>query len=285
MTNKELAAKVKDIALHYKTLYVNGCFGAPLTASNKQRYCNNNDYNRDPRRQKMIKAASADTFGFDCVCLIKGVLWGWKGDKSKPYGGAKYASKGVPDINADAMIQKCTGISTNFSKIEIGEALWSPGHIGVYIGEGLAAECTPRWKNCVQITACNCDKPGYNRRNWSKHGKLPYVKYVADAAQTKPQGTKKSVDEVAHEVINGQWGNGADRMTRLRNAGYDPNEVQKRVNEIVYSQKKPAKKSVDTVAREVIEGKWGNGAIRKIRLKAAGYNPAEVQKKVNQLLK
>ena len=70
MTNKELAAKVKDIALHYKTLYVNGCFGAPLTASNKQRYCNNNDYNRDPSRQKMIKAASADTFGFDCVCLI-----------------------------------------------------------------------------------------------------------------------------------------------------------------------------------------------------------------------
>lgn len=153
MTNKELAAKVKDIALHYKTLYVNGCFGAPLTASNKQRYCNNNDYNRDPSRQKMIKAASADTFGFDCVCLIKGVLWGWTGDKSKPYGGAKYASNGVPDINADAMIQKCTGISTNFSKIEIGEALWSPGHIGVYIGAGLAVECTPRWKNCVQITA------------------------------------------------------------------------------------------------------------------------------------
>ena len=54
MTNKELAAKVKDIALHYKTLYVNGCFGAPLTASNKQRYCNNNDYNRAPSRQKMI---------------------------------------------------------------------------------------------------------------------------------------------------------------------------------------------------------------------------------------
>lgn len=285
MTNKELAAKVKDIALHYKTLYVNGCFGAPLTASNKQRYCNNNDYNRDPSRQKMIKTASADTFGFDCVCLIKGVLWGWTGDKSKPYGGAKYASNSVPDINADTMIQKCTGISTNFSKIEIGEALWSPGHIGVYIGAGLAVECTPRWKNCVQITACNCDKPGYNRRNWSKHGKLPYVKYVAGAAQTKPQGTKKSVDEVAREVINGQWGNGADRMTRLRNAGYDPNEVQKRVNEIVYGQKKPAKKPVDTVAREVIEGKWGNGAIRKIRLKAAGYNPAEVQKKVNQLLK
>ena len=35
----------------------------------------------------MINAASADTFGFDCVCLIKGLLWGWCGDKSKTYEG------------------------------------------------------------------------------------------------------------------------------------------------------------------------------------------------------
>lgn len=48
----------------------------------------------------MINAASADTFGFDCVCLIKGVLWGWHGDKNAVYGGATYTSNGVPDIGA-----------------------------------------------------------------------------------------------------------------------------------------------------------------------------------------
>lgn len=53
----------------------------------------------------------------------------------------------------------------------------------------------------------------------------------------------------------------------------------------LFTVRKAGEKSVDTVAREVIEGKWGNGAIRKIGLKAAGYDPAEVQKKVNQLLK
>lgn len=44
------------------------------------------------------------------------------------------------------------------------------------------------------------------------------------------------------------------------------------------------KKTVDEIAREVIQGKWGNGADRKKRLEAAGYNYAEVQAKVNKLL-
>ena len=44
-----------------------------------------------------------------------------------------------------------------------------------------------------------------------------------------------------------------------------------------------ADKSVDELAREVLQGKWGNGAERKKRLEAAGYGYAVVQKKVNQL--
>lgn len=45
--------------------------------------------------------------------------------------------------------------------------------------------------------------------------------------------TKKSIDEIAREVIQGKWGNGADRKNRLTNAGYDYNAVQKRVNELM----------------------------------------------------
>lgn len=178
MNNIEFVEKLKDVEANFKTLYVMGCFGAPMTASNKQRYCSNHSYNRKTVRTKMIQQASTDTFGFDCVCLIKGVLWGWKGLKDKPYGGAIYGSNNVPDISADQMIAKCSNISTNFSKIEIGEAVWMRGHIGVYIGNGLAIECTPKWKNRVQITSCNCTKQGYKRRNWTKHGKLPYIEYI-----------------------------------------------------------------------------------------------------------
>lgn len=46
-----------------------------------------------------------------------------------------------------------------------------------------------------------------------------------------------------------------------------------------------ASKSIETVAREVIDGKWGKDKARKAKLKAAGYNYATVQAKVNELLK
>lgn len=194
MKASDFVAKLKDIATNYKTLYVMGCFGAPMTAANKKRYIDHHPYNKQPARVKLINAASADTFGFDCVCLIKGVLWGWSGDKSKIYGGAKYATNGVPDADANAMINLCSEVSTDFSNVEVGEAVWTNGHIGVYIGNGLAVECTPAWKNRVQITACNCSKSGYNTRKWKKHGKLPYIDYAtASAAPAKTSKPKLDV--------------------------------------------------------------------------------------------
>lgn len=48
---------------------------------------------------------------------------------------------------------------------------------------------------------------------------------------------------------------------------------------------KPKKKSVATLAKEVIAGKWGAGADRVKRLTDAGYDAKKVQKKVNELLK
>lgn len=44
---------------------------------------------------------------------------------------------------------------------------------------------------------------------------------------------KKSIDEIAREVIQGKWGNGTERKKNLTNAGYDYNAVQKRVNELM----------------------------------------------------
>ena len=45
------------------------------------------------------------------------------------------------------------------------------------------------------------------------------------------------------------------------------------------------KKSVTTVAKEVLAGKWGNGDARKKKLQAAGYDYNAVQKEVNRLLR
>lgn len=187
MKASEFIEKVKDVAENHKTLYVMGCFGAPMTNANKKRYTGNHEYNKKAARVKMINAASADTFGFDCVCLIKGILWGWNGDQKKTYGGAKYDPKKVADTNADGMIKLCSDVSADFSTIIPGEAVWTNGHIGVYIGDGLVVESTPAWKNCVQITACNNAKSGYNTRKWKKHGKLPYINYDTNEAPKPPK--------------------------------------------------------------------------------------------------
>ena len=91
--------------------------------------------------------------------------------------------------------------------------------------------------------------------------------------------TKKSEQEIAKEVIQGKWGNGATRINNLRNAGYNPESIQKLVN-VYLSAKKP-----DTeIAKEVIRGIWGNGSDRIRRLRNAGYNPETIQKIVNTMI-
>ena len=181
-TNIELAQMAKKAATEFKTLYVMGCFGAPLTEKNKNRWISAYAFNRREDRESKIWAASADTFGFDCVCFVKGLLWGWIGDKNHVYGGAAYKSAGVPDIGTDQMLGVCTDVSEDFSSIEVGEYVWMPGHCGIYIGDGLAVEATNEDTDGVQIQAVLAmgAKEGYPATGWVKHGKLPYVEYVAE---------------------------------------------------------------------------------------------------------
>ena len=121
-----------------------------------------------------------------------------------------------------------------------------------------------------------CDKAGKAYYVFDDNGNVVY-----------PVDTKKSVIEIAKEVIDGKWGNGAVRETKLVAAGYNYDEVQDAVNDILLGKKPtsaPSKKTVDQIAREVIQGKWGNGSARREKLEAAGYNYSEVQDKVNELL-
>lgn len=106
------------------------------------------------------------------------------------------------------------------------------------------------------------------------------------APQPAPRPSK-SITEVAKAVMRGDYGNGEDRKNRLQSEGYNYSEVQAEVNRLCHSGSVSStpSKSIDTIAREVIQGKWGNGSSRKSRLEAAGYNYKEVQARVNALLK
>ena len=195
-TAQQLVEACRDVATAYDTVYVLGCCGAPLSEKNKNRYMDAHEFNRKADRRKALEEADQNTFGFDCICLIKSLLWGWDGSTDKTYGGAVYLSNGVPDIGEDELIKRCSQVSTDFSQIQPGEFLWNKGHAGIYVGDGLAVECTYRWQDGVQITAVHniAKKDGYQGRTWTKHGKLPYVTYEA-----KPQDPSKPKNDYARE--------------------------------------------------------------------------------------
>lgn len=55
--------------------------------------------------------------------------------------------------------------------------------------------------------------------------------------------------------------------------------------DIAFENLEQSKKSIHEIAAEVIAGKYGNGRERILNLSKAGYNPLEVQKEVNRILK
>lgn len=70
----------------------------------------------------------------------------------------------------------------------------------------------------------------------------------------------------------------------MRAAGYNYETIQALVNEMLGGGSAAPKKSNDQVAKEVIQGLWGNGDDRRKRLQAAGYNYDTIQSLVNAAL-
>ncbi len=185
MTAAELVRRAENIARRYSTVYLWGGIGQLVTNSLiAQKAAQYPSWYSAARINSLKTYAGTGTWGFDCVCLIKAILWGWSGDTSKSCGGAVYASNGVPDVTANGMIKLCRDVSADFSEIAAGEAVHMDGHIGIYIGNELAVECTPSFNNGVQITYVKnrvSGKSGYAYgRRWTDHGKLPWIDYTQE---------------------------------------------------------------------------------------------------------
>ena len=67
-----------------------------------------------------------------------------------------------------------------------------------------------------------------------------YAGKSTSAAKPQPKPTRKTTDQIAEEVIAGQWGNGSDRKKRLTAAGYNYDAVQKVVNQKMAAKKQTA---------------------------------------------
>lgn len=120
-----------------------------------------------------------------------------------------------------------------------------------------------------------------NVKGFDVDADICFVDYPALTAEWYANRNKKTVEQLAREVIEGMWGNGVDRAAALEAAGYDYNAVQTEVNRQL--KEIASYRSIDELALEVIRGKWGNGQERYDRITAAGYDYEKVQAKVNEM--
>lgn len=107
-----------------------------------------------------------------------------------------------------------------------------------YMNSGTSVSTTPTTTQLYRVRKSWTDAKSQigafsSLKNAKKACKSGYAVFDSSGKQVYLTTTKKSVDEIAREVIRGKWGNGVDRKNRLTNAGYDYNAVQKRVNELM----------------------------------------------------
>lgn len=160
----------------------------------------------------------------------------------------------------------------------------------VYTIEGNAGGGNGKVKRCTYYRTANFIS-GYGIPNWSLVAKsapdpepAPAPSPLPDYAKLKPGTTYTVKAGDTLTKIAALYGTTVPNLAKINGI--------KNVNVISVGQKlviKPAetattKKTVLQIAQEVIDGKWGNGLARVERLKNAGYNPTEVQAKVNELL-
>ena len=152
----------------------------------------------------------------DCVGLIKGYLWS-ENATAKP----KYKSS--QDVSANGMLSKCKEKGEIATLPEIaGVLVFFDGHVGVYEGNGKVLEARGHDYGVVRTNLK--DRP------WKNWGKCPWITYKKS---TSAATAKKSIEEIAKEVIEGKWGTGTTRKNKLTAAGYSYDEVQKKVNELL----------------------------------------------------
>lgn len=196
------------------------------------------------------------------------------------------------DMEDDSTIKLGKTMLTNFA-LEFCKQIKNAGYkVGVYANENwfrnyLQVSTIASYGYSIWCAKYSQYKPNissnYDIWQYSSTGRINGINgnvdmnYMYNNIIGSQTTNKKTIDELAREVIAGKYGNGEARKKAL---GDKYSQVQERVNQLL---KKP-KKSIEEIAKEVIAGKWGNGNDRKNRLTQAGYNYQEVQNRVNQIL-
>ena len=186
MKVKEFVSMCKNLA-NAPTVYMYGTWGQPVTQLIIDTKAKQYPEWYTKERIAMLKKHIGKSYGFDCACMVKSILWGFNFDMTHPNGGAVYCSNGVKDTNANGYYALCTNKSADFSDVPVGALLHMDGHVGVYVGNGKCIECAPSHLNKVQYsTVMNITgnvKTNDFLRKWEHWGLLPYVDYSDNTPQ------------------------------------------------------------------------------------------------------
>lgn len=210
MTDKEFQEKVLNIVNNYKTCYLLGGTGQLITNEIiAQKAKQLPSWYTPARITAFKKLVGKGYYGFDCVNLIKAILWGWADGKM-----GTYQSNSVPDTNADGLIKICENVSTDMTDIKPMEVVWFSGHVGLYLGDGMCVECAPSI-NKVAIT-----KLSYQGK-WCKHGELPWIERTETKKRilklTNPYMRGDDVEELQvliNEEPDGIYGPDTDKKVK-----------------------------------------------------------------------
>ena len=191
--------------------------------------------------QNAINIANDNTHGYsqfnrwgkdyDCSSLVITVVEN-AGIPVKSKGGATYTGNMLSAFKRCGFTDVTTrvNLATGAGLIRGDILLNRTHHTEIYIGNG--RNVGAHSSETGGVTGQTGDQTGkeictnaYYNYPWTN-----VLRYTEEAATAG----KKDVDTIAYEVIAGKWGNGAARVQKLRRAGYNPTEVQKRVNELLH---------------------------------------------------
>lgn len=155
----------------------------------------------------------------DCVGLIKGYIWSDTNTSVPKYNASQ-------DVSASGMYNRSTsrGDMSTFPALN-GTLVYKKSgnrisHVGIYCVDGYVYEAKGHKYGVVSTK--------FNKDDWKLWSLCPFIEYCDYV--NNDDASKKSNDAIADEVIQGIWGNGAERRNKLTYAGYNYREIQDIVN-------------------------------------------------------
>lgn len=220
----------------------------------------------DSQVGKSVNAKSAPYQG-QCVSLIKALL---------EYVGAPspYKARGNAKDVGDTLVRE--GIAQNkdgWLRVVVNRQMGNIGGITYgHIWIDLANETNYEQNGARALYVTKGTRPFSQKQQV-----INLDKYV----KAEPKPSKKSISTVAKEVIAGKWGNGDDRKSRLKKAGYDYNKVQAEVNkQLGSSEKFYTVKSGDTMSGIAVKHGISLASLAKLNPSIKNLNLIRVNQKV-----